>query len=93
MFVWRLFLLSLVYFFASNQHCVESSLKILCIYPTVGRSHWIIGSSTAKALAASGHEVTMISPFPLKKSHPNYHDIELTGLLDNYNGLYVLTQI
>lgn len=63
-------------------HCY----RILCILPTFRKSHWIIGSATAKALASAGHDVTMISAFPLKKPPLNYHDIELTGLLSSFPG-------
>lgn len=66
--------------------CIDSH-RILIIYPTFRKSHWIIGSGTAKALAAAGHDVTMISAFPLQNPPPNYHDIELTGLLENVPGL------
>lgn len=30
-----------------------------------------------KTLADAGHEVHMISPFPLKKPIPNYNDVHL----------------
>ncbi|XP_058832777.1 UDP-glycosyltransferase UGT5-like isoform X2 [Topomyia yanbarensis] len=39
------------------------------------KSHYIVGSALMKALAKRGHEVTVISPFPMKKPLPNYRDI------------------
>lgn len=63
-----------------------NSLKILCVLPTLGKSHWIIGSSIAKALAEANHEVTVISPFPLKSPVKNYRDIDLSGLFKVYEG-------
>lgn len=39
------------------------------------KSHWIIGHSVMKTLAKAGHEVHVISPFPLKTPLENYHDV------------------
>lgn len=35
-----------------------------------------------KALADAGHEVYVISPFPLKNPIPNYHEIYVENPLD-----------
>ncbi|XP_053677533.1 UDP-glycosyltransferase UGT5-like [Anopheles nili] len=53
--------------------------KILGIFPTSSRSHYIVGSALMKELARRGHEVTVISPFPQKKPLKNYRDIDVTG--------------
>ncbi|XP_049545913.1 UDP-glycosyltransferase UGT5-like [Anopheles darlingi] len=52
--------------------------KILGIFPTSARSHFIVGSSLMKELARRGHEVTVINPFPQKKPLPNYRDIDVS---------------
>lgn len=39
------------------------------------KSHWIIGHSVMKTLAKAGHEVHVVSPFPLKNPIENYYDI------------------
>ncbi|CAG9805988.1 unnamed protein product [Chironomus riparius] len=51
--------------------------KILGVFPVSFKSHWVIGHSIMKSLANAGHEVYMISPFPLKKPIPNYNDVNL----------------
>ncbi|XP_058833855.1 UDP-glycosyltransferase UGT5-like [Topomyia yanbarensis] len=61
---------------------VSNGFKILGILPTGGRSHDIIGAAFMRALAAAGHEVTIITPYPAKNPPPNYHQIELTGMLE-----------
>lgn len=35
-----------------------------------------------KTLALAGHEVYVISPFPLKETIANYHDISIRGGLE-----------
>ena len=47
--------------------------RILGILPSVGRSHYIIGAGLMKALLDAGHEVTIVSPYPMKDApaHPN----------------------
>uniref|UniRef100_A0A182NHH7 Uncharacterized protein n=1 Tax=Anopheles dirus TaxID=7168 RepID=A0A182NHH7_9DIPT len=49
--------------------------RILCIYPSSGRSHVIVGQALMKGLAERGHDVTMVSPFKLSKPVPNYREI------------------
>uniref|UniRef100_A0A182QUR6 UDP-glycosyltransferases domain-containing protein n=1 Tax=Anopheles farauti TaxID=69004 RepID=A0A182QUR6_9DIPT len=49
--------------------------RILCIYPSSGRSHVIVGQALLKGLAERGHDVTMVSPFKLPKPVPNYREI------------------
>lgn len=58
-----------------NQHSVVESAKILCVFPSPGRSHVLVGQALLKGLAKRGHEVTMVSPFKLPKPVKNYRDI------------------
>ncbi|KXJ82204.1 hypothetical protein RP20_CCG015146 [Aedes albopictus] len=62
--------------------------KILGVLPTGGKSHFYIGAGYMKALAEAGHDVTVISPFPLKNAPKNYRDIELTGFLEQFEKDY-----
>lgn len=66
--------ISLVIF---HQHVenVESA-KILCIFHTMAKSHFMIGEAVAKNLLNAGHEITVISPFPQKNPLNNWRDIE-----------------
>jgi len=52
----------------------ESS-KILMVFPSPSRSHLVIGSALMKGLAERGHNVTVVSSFPLEKPMKNYRDI------------------
>ncbi|XP_040175406.1 UDP-glycosyltransferase UGT5-like [Anopheles arabiensis] len=77
--------LCLVFVIGNNRVMVESA-KILGIFPTASKSHWILGSSLLKELAQDGHEVTMISPFPLKNAPKTYRDVNIaynTNLFDD----------
>uniref|UniRef100_A0A1Y9HAI0 Uncharacterized protein n=1 Tax=Anopheles farauti TaxID=69004 RepID=A0A1Y9HAI0_9DIPT len=51
--------------------------KILSIFPTTSKSHWILGSALMKELAMDGHEVTVISPFTLKNAPKTYRHVEI----------------
>ncbi|XP_308743.4 UDP-glycosyltransferase UGT5 [Anopheles gambiae] len=53
--------------------------KILAVFPTSARSHYIVGSALMKELARRGHEVSVINPFPQKKPLKNYRDIDVSG--------------
>ncbi|XP_058123356.1 UDP-glycosyltransferase UGT5-like [Anopheles ziemanni] len=52
--------------------------RILGIFPTSARSHYIVGSALMKELARRGHQVTVINPFPQKKPLENYRDIDVS---------------
>lgn len=52
--------------------------RILGIFPTSARSHYIVGSALMKELARRGHQVTVINPFPQKKPLENYRDIDIS---------------
>ena len=59
-----------------NYLILDHTKKII-FFCSSFKSHWGIGHSIMKTLANAGHEVHMISPFPLKKPIPNYNDIHL----------------
>ncbi|KAG8034235.1 hypothetical protein G9C98_001320, partial [Cotesia typhae] len=56
------------------------ALKILGLFPLAGRSHFIPPARLMRELAAKGHQVDVVSHFPLKNPVPNYRDISLKGL-------------
>ncbi|KAL3289135.1 hypothetical protein HHI36_003572 [Cryptolaemus montrouzieri] len=70
----------LVAFTAILSAQVESA-KILGIFWTFGRSHYLTGSTLLKALAASGHEVHVLSTFEDDANIPNFKHELLTGIL------------
>lgn len=59
---------------------LANGLKVLGVLPFVSKSHFAIGHAIVKSLHDVGHEVTVISPFPLKKPIANYTDIVTTDV-------------
>ncbi|XP_058123361.1 UDP-glycosyltransferase UGT5-like [Anopheles ziemanni] len=57
--------------------CNVEGARILSIFPTMSKSHWILGSALMKELALDGHEVTVISPFRLSNAPKNYRHVEI----------------
>ncbi|XP_043268668.1 UDP-glucosyltransferase 2-like [Venturia canescens] len=51
------------------------SYRILGVFPFHGKSHFMMFEALMKGLARRGHQIDVISPFPLKKPYPNYTDI------------------
>lgn len=49
--------------------------KILAVFPFYGKSHWNVLLPITKALAAKGHQVDVVSHFPLDYELPNYTDV------------------
>lgn len=66
-----------------------NSLKILGIFPTLGKSHFFVGEGMMKALHSAGHEVTMLSLFPQKKPMANWTDINVPNVIDIAEGIIV----
>lgn len=62
--------------------------KILGVFPTMAKSHYITGSALMKGLAAAGHEVTVISPFPQAKPLKNFRDIKALGIVEKMQGIF-----
>lgn len=59
---------------------INDAYRILCLFPYNGKSHFIMFEALCKGLANKGHQIDMISHFPLKKPIPNYTDIiDLNG--------------
>lgn len=56
------------------------SYKILGIFHTSSKSHYIAGGALMKALAEKGHDVTVISPHPQEKPLNNFRDVTVLGI-------------
>ncbi|KAH8382856.1 hypothetical protein KR009_005610 [Drosophila setifemur] len=65
--------------------CV-SAYNYLVVLPTAARSHYHVGSALAKGLASAGHQVTLVSPFELKKPIKNLRDVSAKGMLAAMEG-------
>lgn len=61
--------------------------KILGVFPTMSKSHYISGGALMKGLAAAGHEVTVISPFPQAKPVENFRDLKVLGIAEKMQGI------
>lgn len=64
---------TLIFLFIFGQSV--GAYKILVALPCPWRSHYQFGSEIAKALAAEGHEVTVLSPFKQSEPIPNYEEL------------------
>ncbi|KAK9891158.1 hypothetical protein WA026_013475 [Henosepilachna vigintioctopunctata] len=64
---------------------VSKAANILGIWFYSGKSHHILGEVLLKELARRGHNVTMVSTFPLKEPFPNYTDVYLTGMKEDHD--------
>lgn len=65
--------------------CTANGYRILGLFPHPGISHFQFFHPVMKALAKAGHEVTVVSQFPLKEPIANYKDEALTGKQDMTN--------
>jgi glucuronosyltransferase len=51
--------------------------RILGVFPYPSRSHMIVFSSLTKELARRGHELVVLSPYPLPSKVANYTDVDI----------------
>ncbi|XP_037038181.1 UDP-glycosyltransferase UGT4-like isoform X2 [Bradysia coprophila] len=58
----------------------NESYKILGIFHTCSKSHYIVGGALMKGLAEKGHDVTVITPFPHSEPIKNFHEVPVTGI-------------
>lgn len=63
---------------------VIEGLKVLSINPIGSTSHFAIGHSIVKTLLDAGHEITVISPYPLKNKLKNYTDIKAPNAIESF---------
>lgn len=63
-----------------------SAFKILGVFPTFSKSHFIVGNALMEGLAKQGHEVTMLSSFKPKTIVGNYTHIECSGINEHMKG-------
>lgn len=51
--------------------------RILFLFPSPSKSHLIVVKGLSTTLAERGHDVTVVSPYPLDKPMKNYRDIKV----------------
>lgn len=68
--------------------------NILGFLPTFAKSHYIAFQPLLKELAVRGHNVTVVSHFPLKDPPPNYHhiDVSIKQIHDQSNFFFFLNE-
>ncbi|EDW38373.1 GL12046 [Drosophila persimilis] len=66
--------------------CFCDGYKFLMVLNSPGRSHFNVGHALAKGLVQAGHEITVVSVFPLKKPMPGYHDIYVPNVIGAMRG-------
>ena len=59
-----------------------SSLNVLSFLPFVSKSHFAIGHAISKAIHKSGHEVTVVSPYPQEQHIEKLHKIKYVSTVD-----------
>lgn len=64
---------------------ISHGSRILFLFPIHSKSHLIIVQGLASTLANKGHEVTVVSPYPLSKPMKNYRDIQIQLTEDEKN--------
>ena len=59
-----------------------NGLKVLGIIPFASKSHYALGNGIMESLLDAGHEVTVMSPYPQKANRKNYHEIDVSKILE-----------
>lgn len=86
----RLFMALLLILLGADH---SESYKFLAILHFSSKSHFIVGSALVRGLIEKGHDVTVISPFPLKKPMKNYHDVPVPKVLEIMESKYMFCKI
>ncbi|XP_022209927.2 UDP-glycosyltransferase UGT5 [Drosophila obscura] len=60
--------------------------KFLMVLNSPGRSHFNVGHALAKGLVQAGHQITVVSVFPLKEPMPGYEDIIVPNIIQVMKG-------
>lgn len=60
----------------------SDAYKVLGVFPTMSKSHYMLGSKIMKELADKGHEVTVLTPFPMHKGVGNLTEVLVDGIVE-----------
>jgi len=72
-------------FAAAVQVLPGEGARILAVFPFPSPSHLHVLNALTKALAAKGHQMVVVSPFPQKNPIANYTDVDLMPVLKKYH--------
>lgn len=79
-----MFRVTVILFFAIFIVSGSSAYRILGVFPMNGRSHEMMFEALMIGLAQRGHQVDVVTHFPVKNPPSNYRNIiNLSGTLDN----------
>lgn len=67
--------LCIIFSFSFLLMSFSSASRVLFLFPTPSKSHMIIVNALSTTLAQRGHDVTVVSAFPLSKKIDNHRDI------------------
>lgn len=73
-------------FLCLNLIPFNNGARILAIFQMPTKSHYILGTTLAKGLADRGHEVTLMTPYKPKDTHPKITDVFLEGVHEIMEG-------
>lgn len=60
--------------------CLSSEgYRILAVFPHTGKSHHIMFEPLLRTLAEKGHELSVVSHYPLENPPPTYRDVSVAG--------------
>lgn len=65
---------------------LTNGAKILSIFHTASKSHQILAQRLMLELNKAGHEITIVTPFPIKNPPKGVRNIPLTGLENGFDG-------
>ncbi|XP_065348445.1 UDP-glycosyltransferase UGT5-like [Cloeon dipterum] len=63
---------------------ISDGARILGYFPVPGTSHMLVFSALTRALAERGHELVVVSTYPLKDPPSNYTDISIAESMEEY---------
>lgn len=81
-FVWT-------YLAVAGALSATNGANILGVFPITGRSHWVVYESVMKALAARGHNVTVITSYAQTEPVANYTEIDVLAWQKRPKGISV----
>lgn len=64
-----------IFFLLATTLAITHAYNILAVFPFNGKSHNIMFEALAVGLAKRGHQVDVITHFPLKNPPPNYREV------------------
>ncbi|KAG7309345.1 hypothetical protein JYU34_005292 [Plutella xylostella] len=65
----------------------SSSYKLLCFFPFPSRSHANLGEGFVKYLLNDGHEITYVTPIPMRSNHERLRQVDVGSLMEFAKGL------